>query len=179
MEKLEKIDKAMTSMCVFFRRIGMVALVGMIGVICLDVFARYVFNDATIWAYDMSWILSLTLAACCLASAHMIDSNIAVDIVSSKFPMKVQLLIRNIVYIFIGIPVFAYLDYTWIQKTIVGIQTLERSSNTSTWYPVLWPERLIGSIGLFLFFVVYLYKIVRDMVSMIIMFKKGKEGKGK
>ena len=69
--------------------------------------------------------------------------------------------------------------YTWIQKTIVGIQTLERSSNTSTWYPVLWPERLIGSIGLFLFFVVYLYKIVRDMVSMIIMFKKGKEGNGK
>lgn len=177
MEKLQKIESSLTKICVFFRRIGMLALCGMIAVICFDVFMRFIFNKSMIWAYDMSWILSATVAACCLASAHLIDSNICVDVISARLPKKVQLISKSIINIFIGIPVFVYLDVEWVKKTITGIETLERSSHTSTWYPLLWPVRLIGTIGLSLFLIIFLFKIAKDIVALLIEFKRGREEK--
>ncbi len=77
----------------FLSKLGAIALVGMMGLTTADVICRYLFNSPILGAFEITEFLVLILIFSFLGYTQAQKSHVSVDLLTSLFPRKVQLII--------------------------------------------------------------------------------------
>ena len=169
MKAVEKIVKVISK---FMFQISCVLVLALILIICADVVARYAFNSPIAWVYEMSYILGAFIAATGIAQLMLDGGNIRVDMFYAKFSSKGKLIVDVIFGIVLFLPSYAALTWAVIRNCITAYRTGEESVIT-TWYPKLWPIKLVLCIGLVLFLITYVLIIIEKVGKLIKEVKKG------
>lgn len=168
------IDKTLRAVSKYMSYIANFLILGLIAIICMDVVARYVFNSPITWVYELSYIFGAFIAATGIGQLMLDDGNVRVDLFYSKFGPKIKLIIDTLFSVFVFLPAYLMLTKSVIKNCITAYLTGETSVIT-TWYPKLWPIKLVLCIGLVLFLLDYLLIIVRKVILLIQELKKGKK----
>lgn len=146
-------------------------ILGMIVTVCYEVFMRYLFNNPTIWYYDVNYMLGGSLMVIGQAYVFKHGGHVRIDILSVKFSEKTKLIIDIFFTVVVFIPVFIMLSKVYWGDVFYAIkigQTLMRSS----WYPVAWPFKAALAIGFTLFLIQGIANLIKDISQLV---TKGKQ----
>ena len=130
--------------------------------ISYDVLMRYGFNAPTEWSYDISYMLGGSLYLLGMAWVIRDDGNIRVDIISSRFSKKTQLIINLFFTVVLFFPMAIMLFKTSLDRTLFSWRILEKASYT-IWYPPIYPLRTIMTFA----FLIWLLQGVATFISNI------------
>jgi len=117
-----------------------------------DVIMRYVFNEPTVWSYDISYMLSGTIIIMAAAWVMVLDGHISLDVLSSRFPTRTKLILDVIFFIICVFPMLFVLFRHSMIVTGTAVSIFEKS-NISYWRAHIWPYRIVISAG-FLFLLI-------------------------
>lgn len=115
-----------------------------------EVFARYLFDAPTVWAFDIAYMSNGALFLLGVAYVLREDAHIRIDILRNKFPRRVNAWIEGIAFLVVLAPFFGMLasialSHTWRAWVRHEVETV------SPWAPLMWPFYLLISIGLIAF----------------------------
>ncbi|MFQ5996103.1 MAG: TRAP transporter small permease subunit [Dehalococcoidales bacterium] len=137
----------------------------MIITVCYEVFMRYLFNNPTIWYYDVNYMLGGSLMAIGQALVFKRGGHVRIDIVSIKFTEKAKTIIDIIFTTMVFIPAFIMLSEAYWSDVVKAIsidQTLMRSS----WYPPAWPFKAALATGFTLFLIQGVANLIKDLTQL-------------
>jgi len=138
---------------------------------CYEVFARYVLNNPTIWAYEFGYLLmgfhfllggALTLKK---------QEHIRIDIFYNRLSDKKKSIIDLIFYVVFIIPCLSVLSFKLYQHTQYSFLSGE-STGHSAWNPPIWPMHFIMFLS---FFILFLQSLAECFKSILIL--KGRNKK--
>jgi len=112
-----------------------------------EVFARYVFESPTTWAFDIAYMSNGALFL--LGVAHVLreDAHIRIDVLRNRLPAAVNGAVQGIAYLLMLAPFFGFL--TWIAISHTWHAWVRHEVETvSPWAPLMWPFYLLISLGL-------------------------------
>lgn len=113
-----------------------------------EVFARYVFDAPTVWAFDIAYMSNGALFLLGVAYVLREDAHIRIDVLRNHLPARFNGILQGIVYALVLAPLFAVL--CWIAVTHTWRAWLTHEVETvSPWAPLMWPFYLLIAIGLF------------------------------
>jgi TRAP-type mannitol/chloroaromatic compound transport system permease small subunit len=130
--------------------------------ITYDVVMRYGFNAPTVWSYDISYMVGGSLYLLGMGWVLQGDGNIRVDIISSRFSERTQLIINLIFTVILFFPMAIMLFKTSLDRTLFSWRILEKASYT-IWYPPIYPLRTIVTFS----FLIWLLQGIATFVSTI------------
>ncbi len=123
------------------------AVLALIGVMLIEVFARYVLGKPTLWAFDVSYMLNGAAFILACALALKLNHHVTVDIVSQRFSPQVKRRIEVVAFTLLVAPALGFICYAaWGQfwkSWVTG--ELEQ---VSAWRPLIWPFHLVLATGL-------------------------------
>ena len=82
----------------------------MIATVCYEVFMRYLFNNPTIWYYDVNYMLGGSLMAMGQAYVFRRGGHVRIDILSIKFTEKTKIIVDIFFTTVVFIPSFIMLS---------------------------------------------------------------------
>jgi len=114
-----------------------------------EVFARYVLNAPTIWAFELGYMAMGIHAMIGAAFALRERAHIRIDVIYVRFTDKTKAIIDTAGYLILFMPVICWVslglwDY-WVEAYVNN-----EHSGQSAWNPIIWPFRLTFFIGFFL-----------------------------
>lgn len=126
------------------------AAVLLTGVVCYEVFMRYVMRAPTGWAYDMGYILYGALFIMAGAYALATHSHVRADVLYRLLPVRVQGGIDLILYLVFFMPAVAALMYAGYHFAEASWMMGERSPYSPMGPPLYHFKALIPISGFFL-----------------------------
>lgn len=123
-----------------------VLLVVLIGVTVNEVFGRYVLNDPSIWAYDLSYMLTAALMSLACPYAMKEDAHIRIDVFSNRLPGKVRLGVSIVFMAGLWMPAILALGFASSELAWNAFLS-DRRILASAWKPVVWPIYLVFAVG--------------------------------
>ncbi|MBM3571038.1 MAG: TRAP transporter small permease subunit [Alphaproteobacteria bacterium] len=117
-------------------------VVPLIGAMCYEVAARYVFNAPTIWAYELAYLLTGSGWLLGMAYALSKGAHIRVDIVYIRLSPRTQALIDLAGYAVLLLPFVLWVTSTLDDRVIAAFRSGEKSGQ-SAWNPPIWPFRAV------------------------------------
>lgn len=137
-----------------------------IGLICGEVFMRYVMNHPTDFLPITAVMTAATMYVMSWGYVHLNRRHIRVDVLYAHLPNTAKIIIDVVSAIVFLLPLLIMLTYaawTWMWYAWV---TTEKSI-FSYWYPIVGPVRTMVFIGLVLFSLQALATLYRDMYSLV------------
>ena len=137
---------------------------------CYEVFARYLFNSPTIWAYEFGYLLmgfhfllggALTLKK---------KSHIRIDIFYNKMSDRNKGIVDLVFYLFLILPCLSVLSYKLLGHTQNSFLSNETTGH-SAWNPKIWPMHFV----IFLSFFILFLQVLVECIKSIILIKENKE----
>jgi TRAP-type mannitol/chloroaromatic compound transport system permease small subunit len=132
-----------------------------------EVVMRYGFGAPTDWSYDISYMLGGSLYLLGMSWVLRDDGNIRVDIVSSMFSERTQLIINLFFSVVLFFPMAIMLFKVSLERTIHSWRILEKASYT-IWYPPIYPLRTLVTIAFLVWIlqgIATFYKNVRELIG--------------
>jgi len=117
------------------------AIVPLVLATCYEVFARYVMQAPTIWAYEIGYILTGSHFLLGMAYTLQTGTHIRIDIFSGKFSARTQAVIDLVGYT-VTLPLMLWLTYALFQHLATGYLRNEHSGQSAMNLPV-WPFRIV------------------------------------
>ena len=117
------------------------AIVPLVLATCYEVFARYVMEAPTVWAYEIGYILTGSHFLLGMAYTLQTGAHIRIDIFSGKFSARTQALIDLVGYT-VTLPLMLWLTYALFQHLATGYLRNEHSGQSAMNLPV-WPFRIV------------------------------------
>ncbi len=134
------------------------------GAILIEVVARYLFNNPTIWAFDLVMILNAGLFLGGAAYVTLKKRHIKVDVLFSSFPRRVQVAIDLVFYIVFFFPLV--LTMVWFGTKAAHMSWVyQEISNTSTWGEKIWFWKAIIPASFFLLLLQGIAEFIRTLLS--------------
>lgn len=136
-------------------------LLGLMGIVLIEVVSRYCFRSPTIWVHELS--LYFLGGAGMIGGAYTLlhGGHVPMDVVYNRLSLKGRAMMDLLTFFFfiffIGVLLWKGWDITW--KAFRGMERTE-----SVWGPVIWPSRLMLVIGGLLLLLQGLAKFVRDLL---------------
>jgi TRAP-type mannitol/chloroaromatic compound transport system permease small subunit len=127
-----------------------------------DVIMRYVFNEPTVWSYDISYMLSGTVIMLAAAWVMVLDQHIALDVLSNRFTTRTKLSLDVVFFTVCVLPMLYFLLQHSITVTWRAVSIFEQS-NISYWRAYIWPYRIIVSAGFLLLIVQSIATLIRKL----------------
>lgn len=143
-----------------------VLVVIMIGVVCYNVFVRYVLNSPTSWSYDVTYLLGGSMMALGQAFVYKHDEHVRIDVVSVYFSERARLIIETVFTAVFFIPLIFFVSLTYWKDFRTAFLHGDTLMQTA-WYPPVWPFKLLIAIG----FTLLLAQGVARLISLIITLK--------
>lgn len=112
-----------------------------------EVFARYVFDAPTVWAFDIAYMANG--AVFLLGVAHVLreDAHIRIDVLRNRLPARFNGVVQGVAYLLVLAPFFGMLS--WIAMVHAWRAWVRHEVETvSPWAPLMWPFYLLIAIGL-------------------------------
>jgi len=130
----------------------------------MEVVLRYVFNSPTVWAWDVNIQLMLVFIALGGAYALLYGTHVSVDILVSKLSQKRKALVDAITG-----PIFltAISLMLWKVSLYSLNSVLIMEHYTSTWFPPIYPAKVLMTIGVLLLLLQGIAKWIRDLMTVM------------
>ncbi len=130
-------------------------------IIAYDVVTRGIFNIPNVWAFDLALYFCGTAWIVGGAYVQLYNRHVRIDLISSRFPPRIQCLIdlivtMPIIMVFCGVLV-------WIGGIRAVQSMLVNETLVSGWDPIIWPIRFMIPLGGLLMILQTLAKSVRDV----------------
>ena len=140
----------------------------LIMVLTLEVTLRYVFNAPTMWAHQLSMILTGALIAMGWAYVHRHHGHVRVDVIYTRFAPRKRAIIDVTGYLILFFPLLFALTFDAWKEMWYSWEAHEVMTETY-WFPPVGPSRTIVFIGLSLLllqgvanFIRHLHLLVRS-----------------
>lgn len=115
-----------------------------------EVFARFLFDLPTFWAYEFAYMITGAHFVLGIAYVTKARQHIRVDFLYSHFPTRIQAAIDGIIYLCFLLPVSAWIS--WRLGTVAyDAFLIGEVSGESAWNPLVWPLRSVVAFGYALF----------------------------
>ncbi len=111
-------------------------------IVVQEVIRRYFFNNPSIWAYDVSYMLYGSVFMLGAAYALLNKAHIRTDIFYDKWSPRTQALVDASFYLLIFLPALVFFLLTGWEKAVHAWSIGERSG-ASPWRPILFPYRAV------------------------------------
>lgn len=136
-------------------------IVPLLFIVLYEVLMRYAFNAPTVWgfeatafAYGLHYMLGLSYM-------EHAEGHVRVDIITSRFPKKVQAIIMIAGYLLIFMPVFVLM--TWGAMEFAHTATVTNELNSTSWAPRIWPYKIIMALSFLLLVVQGLSTMLKNL----------------
>jgi TRAP-type mannitol/chloroaromatic compound transport system permease small subunit len=139
---------------------------GLVGIGVYEVVARFVFNSPTEWGYELLQMLGATMYVLSWAYLHYTDGHVKIGIVYNALPESARKIIDILCAIFLHLPLMGALSYFSFNKMWRSWEIGEKSIAT-TWYPPLGPLKTIVFIGILLFTLQTISRLITDIKTLI------------
>jgi TRAP-type mannitol/chloroaromatic compound transport system permease small subunit len=113
---------------------------------CYEVFMRYVLNNPTAWAFDMSYMLYGALFMMSGAYALSRGSHVRGDFIYRTWKPRTQAKVDLVLYFIFFFPAIFAMVFTGAKYSFEATRILESSVNSPAGVPV-WPLKLIIFVG--------------------------------
>ncbi len=126
-----------------------------------EVFMRYVLNRPTIYSYEISTMMGVTIAVGGLAFAHKYHGHVRVDVFWKNFSPKgkaIADIVSAVLFFFPFVTVIVYISWKWMVRSFIENEILIQTYL----YPPAWPIRAVMMLGFLLFLPQGLAKLLRD-----------------
>jgi len=143
-------------------RITSWACVGLVIVLTYEVIMRYVFSAPTIWSFEISTMLGLTIIVLGLAYTHRHQGLVRIDVLWSLLPLRGKAIADLICASLLFFPLMIALIYFSVWRLQQSISINEVLTQTY-WYPPSWPIRAVMVVGFCLFVLQGLAQFTRDL----------------
>lgn len=137
-------------------------------VVVYEVIRRYFFNDPTVWAFDISYMLYGSLFMLGAAYTLLHQGHIRTDMFYNRWSPRVQGLVDSLLYLLIFFPGLLFFLLAGWEKTVHSWSIAE-TSELSPWRPIIYPFRAVIPVaaGLLLLqgiseFVKAVYAVLRN-----------------
>ncbi|WP_322995514.1 TRAP transporter small permease subunit [Castellaniella sp.] len=112
-----------------------------------EVFARYLFDAPTVWAFDIAYMANGAVFVLGVAYVLREDAHIRIDVLRNRLPARLNGVVQGVAYLLILAPFFGMLS--WIAATHTWRAWVRHEVETvSPWAPFMWPFYLMIAIGL-------------------------------
>ena len=132
----------------------------MIGVLVWEVIMRYVFNQPTIWAHELSAMLYAIFFL--LGGAYTLrwKAHINVDIVYLRFPPRIRAILDLMTWMF-----FYYFCTVmlWLGAKFAWSSILKMERASTVWEPYIWPIKICIPLGALLVLLQGITKTISDV----------------
>lgn len=166
MKKILQIVRVIDALSDWTGRITSGLIFPLVGGLAYDVFARYLFNAPTVWAYDVTCMLYGGVFMLGAAYTLYRKGHMRTDIFYHKFPVRWQGIVDAFVYIFFFFPgIFVFLiigaDYayeSWIM--------MEKAS-MSSWRPPVYPFKAIIPMTALLLLIQGVSELIKSLYAVV------------
>ncbi len=141
-------------------------IVPLIMALCWEVFARYVLNAPTIWAYEIGYLLTGSSWLLGMAYALSRDAHIRVDVLTTRMSDRAKALVDVAIYALIVLPFVAWLVVALQARVAQALRSGERTGQ-SAWNPPLWPFRAIILAAFTLLAIQVLAQLLRGVRTLV------------
>ncbi|MBI3372150.1 MAG: TRAP transporter small permease subunit [Betaproteobacteria bacterium] len=133
--------------------------------LCYEVFVRYVLGQPTIWAFDITYMLTASIFL--TAAAHTLAHNrhIRIDVFYGNFSATRKAWVDLTGYLVLFLPVIALLAYFSIGNFFDSIRRSE-TSDLSPWHPVMWPFRMAIALCFCLLLIQGICEVLKSVVTL-------------
>jgi TRAP-type mannitol/chloroaromatic compound transport system permease small subunit len=128
----------------------------------IEVFARYVLRDPTIWALDITTMSYAALFMLGSAFALLKGAHVRTDLLWEGFSDRTKGMIDSLAFVLFFLPTMAVLFYISIDDFLYSISINERGSS-GAWTPVLWPLRGVIPLSALLLFMQGISELMKSL----------------
>ena len=118
----------------------------MVGGLSYEVFARYLFNAPTIWAYDVTYMLYGSHFMLGAAYTLYKGSHIRTDLLYEKFPLKWKGIVDATMYLVFFFPGMLFFMFAGWDEAMHAWGIGERS-DASPWRPIIYPFKTVVPVA--------------------------------
>lgn len=140
---------------------GSLLIIPLVLCTCYEVFARYLFDSPTIWAYEVGYMLTGSHFLLGLAFTLRAGEHIRIDIFSGKFSAKTRAAIDLAGYAVV-LPMLTWLTLALFRYFWNGYSANEKSGQSAFNMPV-WPFRLI----FFIAFLLLALQVTAEVIKLV------------
>lgn len=159
MQKLARILRGIDAISYWSGYGVMFLALGIVTIMIVEVIARYVFNDPTLWATEtlmLAFGIYMLLAG---AYVLLVRGHVMMDAVYSRFSLRTRATLDVLTFVFfflfVGIMLWQGIPYA-VKCVVMG------EHSQSAWRCPFWPARIAIPIGAFLLLLQGLAKLARD-----------------
>ena len=132
---------------------------------CYEVFMRYVLNNPTVWAFDMSYMLYGALFMMSGAYAVSRNSHVRGDFIYRSWKPRNQARVDIVLYFVFYFPAVFAMVFTGARYSFEATRILESSVNSPAGVPV-WPLKLIIFVGGLTLLLAGIAEVMRCLISL-------------
>ncbi|MEH2522044.1 TRAP-type mannitol/chloroaromatic compound transport system permease small subunit [Bradyrhizobium sp. AZCC 1610] len=144
---------------------GYLFVLSIIPLICanvVEVFARYVLADPTVWALDVTTMSYATLFMLGSALALLKGAHIRTDVLWETFSDRTKGMIDSLAFLLFFLPTMVVLFFLSIDDFLYSLSIDERGSS-GAWTPVLWPLRGVIPLTAFMLFLQGISELMKSL----------------
>lgn len=117
-----------------------------------EVFARYLFNAPTIWAFDVTYMLYGTHFMLGATYALRTGGHIRTDFLYEKWSPRKQGMVDAICYFTLFFPGMIFFFIAGLDEALLSI-SISEMSDASPWRPPIYPFKCVIPFGILLLFI--------------------------
>jgi TRAP-type mannitol/chloroaromatic compound transport system permease small subunit len=133
---------------------------GMMAILLYESISRTVFNKPHIWAVEFSQFVMAAYYTLGGAYAHLIEGNVRMDIFYHKWPPRKKALMDCFTF-----TILAFYLVVLLHGAVNGIEYAIKYKQVSysAWSPVLYPIKIIMTIGIFMMMLQAISEFFKDL----------------
>jgi TRAP-type mannitol/chloroaromatic compound transport system permease small subunit len=128
----------------------------------VEVFARYVLREPTIWALDVTTMSYAALFMLGSALALLKGAHVRTDMLWEAFSDRTKGMIDSLAFLLFFLPTMVVLFFISIDDFLYSVSIDERASS-GAWTPVLWPLRGVIPLASFMLFVQGISELMKSL----------------
>jgi TRAP-type mannitol/chloroaromatic compound transport system permease small subunit len=128
----------------------------------IEVFARYVLKDPTIWALDLTTMSFGALFMLGSALALLKGAHVRTDMLWDKFSDRKKGLIDAVAFVLFFLPTMAVLFWISVDDFFYSMSINEKS-NSGAWAPIIWPLRGVIPITFAMLFLQGISELMKSL----------------
>ena len=140
----------------------MLLLIPLVMANVVEVFARYVLKEPTIWALEVTTMSYAALFMLGCALALLKGAHVRTDMLWEGFSDRTKGMIDSLAFLLLFLPTMAVLFFISIDDFLYSVSIDERSSS-GAWTPVLWPMRGIIPLTALMLFVQGISELMKSL----------------
>ena len=128
----------------------------------IEVFARYILKDPTVWALDVTTMSYAALFMLGSVLALLKGAHVRTDMLWDKFSDRTKGMIDSLAFLLLFLPSMVVLFLISIDDFMYSVSIGERSSS-GAWTPLLWPLRGVIPLAAFMLFLQGISELMKSL----------------